>query len=542
MADGTVRAPVAVEFKAEGIESVRQGLRLVRGDLEESGASSEKFAMGARRASFALEEMARSGEVAGRGLRELLATGAEMAFSFGIGGPIVAAVAVLGLAFVDHFRRAREEIEKTRTQAITALEDIARSGDVTAIGRKKQYAYSGDPYAMRKPDESDAEFVARSSGLQGIRARIEELRATLPKEIVDQGGLGKFFRGSYATPIANAGQELRELIRLLGEYKRQIAEIDPIFARAIKAQNEIEVNALKAAREKAALQMPAEMTGFDDAQMKRFRDGVPLIGKLGDAFQTLRGQLAGEADVLMREFYAGTTTAERRLEIETKLAEILKQQAETAPRVVVPVPGVKGGSVDPFKPAWVDDMVKRWEQVGDSAAKGFVSTLAAGIRGGVDAALRGGGIGSIFAGIGGAITAGLGSIFEEIGTAALAGMAIMAKIKAAIIAFAPEVGIPLAIGLIAFGALLQGAGGRLGGGGSAGGYGGGSSVTSSLPQIIDRGFINPAAQNAGANVTPRASITMPILAVNPNDPATQRLIAQTQRNAERGGAIRGVGG
>lgn len=550
------------EFRAVGLDTVRRSLdtlrklaqdtnrdtaasarRVAEATAEGGNALGEKFAMGARRASFAIEEIARSGEVAGRGLRELIATGAEMAFSFGIGGPIVAAIGVVGLAFVNHFTRAREEIDKTRTEALTALEDIARSGDLVAAARHQGELYSGQSYALRKPDESDADFIARSQGVRGIRARIEELRRTLPKYIVDQGGLTAHARGSYSEQEFQQGNELRELITLLGQYKTQLAETIPIVNRLMAAEGDRAHNALEAAREQAGLKLPGELPEFDDAFLQRLKAAAPAIGQIGEASRSLAQQLDAQMSVLFKEYYAASTTAERRLAIEKELTDLLKQQGELAPKLVVPVPKLDGlvNGVDKFKPQWVDQMVETWKQVGESAAQGFSRSLVDGIRAGVSIALRGGGIGSIFAGVGGAIVSGLGTIFEQIGTAALAGMAIMAKIKAAIIAFAPEVGIPLALGLIAFGALLQGAGGGLGGRGGGGGGGGYGNYSSSLPQIIDRGFINPGAANAAANVTPRASITMPILAINPNDPATKRLVDETIRGLDGRGTIRGVG-
>lgn len=76
-------------------------------------------------------------------------------------------------------------------------------------------------------------------------------------------------------------------------------------------------------------------------------------------------------------------------------------------------------------------------------------------------------------------------------------------------------GIPAALALIALGATMQavGGGGRSGGmASSVGGY------SSSLPQIIDRGYINPSAAARGANVTPMQPVTVNATIIGKNDP------------------------
>lgn len=521
MADSLVRAPVAVEFQATGVEEVRRGLRLVKGDIGEAGASTEQFAVGARRMSFALEEMARSGEVAGRGLRELVATGGEMALSFGEGGPLVAAVAVLGLAFIDHFRRAREEIQKTEEQFKESFDRMVNAGDVQGLTKQAQDIFVGTP-AKHFED-----------GIAAMERKLDELKAKAKPDTLFVG-TGPGGVAQIARPFGVLTDDITALNTKLEEARKRFNEL----AQAIQDTKNVPkvfgpLDAVKVTAG-AADRVPATPPGLDEDFIKRLKDVVPVIGEIGDASKSLASQLNDETSVLLREYSATTTTQQRRLEIEQKLVEILKQQAEIAPRIRVPVPNVTVTGGDKFLPDWAKGAVPAWRKMGEALGDALSTGVGAGLR----AAISSGNIAAGFRALTGSVLAGLGSVIERLGEQALAA-AILANTALKSI-FTPA-GIAASLGLIALGVSLQALGGAAGGGGGGGGGGGygGGSYTSSLPQIIDRGFINPAASSAGSGVQARPSITVPILAINPNDPASKRLAQELVRNASQRGDVRG---
>lgn len=165
--------------------------------------------------------------------------------------------------------------------------------------------------------------------------------------------------------------------------------------------------------------------------------------------------------------------------------------------------------------------------IGDS----FGQTLAQSIGVGIRAGIEGGGIAGGFKAMAGAVLQAVGGMFEQIGVAALAGMKFMATIKSAILGFAPELGIPAAIGLIVFGASLAAIGGSMGGRGSVGGGGGsgGYGYGSSLPGIIDRGLINPGNPLATsmAALEARPSVSFPgAVFIGTDDPGAQTQIVR----------------
>lgn len=504
--------------------------------VERAAAQTEqrlgRLGMGARGLASGLETMARSGQASGEALKHVVAQGADMAFLFGGAGPIIGAIGILGVAIYNLFDRARKEMVATRTKFVQELEQMGRAGDLGAATQKQGQLFSGDQYALRHPDESDAEFIARRGGLQGVRARIEELKRSLPARF-QPGGTGFSYLGSTDTDVAKQAQELHDLLGILGRLKTEYAGVTAVVDKLTQKEAEQAAVRLQLAREQASEKGAlAGGTPMDEGFVSRLQSALPVLGQIGDASKSMAQQLNDQMSVLFREYYATTTTAERRLAIEKDLADLLKQQSDLAPRVIVPIPKLDGivDGIDRHKPEWVDAMVETGKQLGASVAQGLQSTLVSGIQAGMQQLVAGGGIGGAFKAFGGAILSGLGQIFVMIGERALAGLAIMAKVKHAIQAFLPEVGIPLAIGLIAFGTALQAVGGGMGGGGGSGGRGyGGGGYGSSLPEIIDRGVIAaPTGAVARASaVAPRAGDTFHFTILGPNDPQLHRDLAKT---------------
>jgi hypothetical protein len=161
------------------------------------------------------------------------------------------------------------------------------------------------------------------------------------------------------------------------------------------------------------------------------------------------------------------------------------------------------------------------EQVQGAIANGLGDAISAGF----DAAFaKGGNVGKGIAAFAGAVGKTIGGVFKQIGTQSLLGLSFMQKIKDAIIAFSPGLGITAAIGLIAFGSALQAGGDRAiqnaSGGGSrsisASGYSGG---VTNAPIVVNP--VGSIANLAGVRAVSPTVINATIIG-SPNDPVVQR--------------------
>lgn len=485
---------VEVSFGTKGVEGVQRGLKLVGATGESTG---RQVGGAMRQIAGGAEMIARQGKVTGEALKQIVAQGAEMAFMFGAGGPIVGAFAIVGLAIyqnvTNRMQEAREEINKTRG----AIEDIRRSTDLMDVGRKQQGLFSGDPAAIRKEGESAAVFLARSRGLEGVRSRMDELMPGIPNNILEQIARGKkTFRGGAAAGANDRYNEFAELFGLQGGLEQQFATAQEVGTKLGQNLGEGLKRGLSETQKKADADAPLSLSTVEssialndmlDAILKRGVGGVQLTQGGGTQTTTRLGGLEGA-----RAF------------------------------------GLKAADLgDQFKNMVVNPLA---EQIRASLANGLGDAISAGF----DAAFaKGGNIGKAAAAFGAGALSTLGGVFKQIGIHSLIGLKFMAAIEAAIKTFNPTLGIVASLGLIAFGSMLQSAGSRVSANASGGGSGGGASSTAPA-QIIDRGFINPSSTSTtAANMTMRSPVNNFVTFIGPNDPQAQRMWRELQRNSER---------
>lgn len=484
----SARAPVEVSFQTTGVDEVRRGIRVVRddvGDLESSSEGlGEKFAMASRHMAMGLEEVSHSGEVAGRGMKQLITTGAEMALSFGPGGPLVAAVGILGLAFVDHFMRAREEIKKTEEQFEDSLKQMINAGNNAALMKQAEDLFRGTP------------FEHFQDGIAALERQLAPLKAERAK--LEASGMSPFY-----APMGPGGQAAPTA---LGQVIQQIGAIDEKLDPVKKNFEELRQAILDVNN------TPLDIRGLPTVTT---RENAPGKSQPNQRFVDIgRGPTDEQLGKDLAELL-GRTTLESLVAKETKGSiarlggqpgsELSKDVAEEAKRL-----GDAFG--ESFK-----QTENRAKEVTDHLRAQLADGLAGAITSGIDAGIRalftsGGNLGKAFAALGRSAIASLGAMVEEFGVNALK-TAILANTVLRSI-FTPA-GIPAALALIALGATMQavGGGGRSGGmASSVGGY------SSSLPQIIDRGYINPSAAARGANVTPMQPVTVNATIIGKNDP------------------------
>lgn len=302
----------AVKAAAGGMGTTMTGL----GTATES--TGRKFGLAARQFSFAGEQMARTGQIAGGGLRMMIASGAEMAFMFGTTGPVIGALAITAVSIGTYFANARKEIEETVLKAREAAKSLSKMG-VSDAGEEARRLFSGDPLSTAKdPTTRRAEEI----GVGGLRAQKASLEATVES-------LRKVADETKRTPVGliQAERALLEIDRLLKDIEPRYAKVFGQFQKAAASEGARMANLARITAPRAQGAGTGGFTGapsdggwFGDVNIpnipaQRFFDGgktgkgavwdMPgggggMLGKIGgagkDIFSSLAGGLMGAFD------------------------------------------------------------------------------------------------------------------------------------------------------------------------------------------------------------------------------------------------------
>jgi hypothetical protein len=181
-----------------------------------------------------------------------------------IPGLIAAVVGGSAAAVVKIWTNAKEETAKAREEFTRELVAASRQQDLGDIGKLRQRAFSGDPFAaqegQRKGESAEA-FEARRLGIEGINREIARVQATI--QSVDVSKMDKIFgvgKEKLAQLEANTQAErrlktLRTELALVGE---EAARLDPILSNLVKQ----------------GAPTPSQLQGFNVAQIK---DSVDLM-------------------------------------------------------------------------------------------------------------------------------------------------------------------------------------------------------------------------------------------------------------------------
>lgn len=215
-----------------------------------------RMAGGARQLASGLDQMARSGQTAGEGLKSVISSGAEMAFVFGAGGPIVGAIGIAGLAIFSLFDRARKEMEATRKKAEAEIAQLRKAG-VGAQVERQQELYSG------------------AGGIQSTESRIgtirEELKGTAVTPGMDTREVERRNERNFALTA-----ELLELEKKLVVMKREHAEVAKMVEKSVAKTVELEATGARLAEEERR-KREAEAFAREKGEWKnRPMDGEPF--------------------------------------------------------------------------------------------------------------------------------------------------------------------------------------------------------------------------------------------------------------------------
>jgi hypothetical protein len=189
-------------------------------------------------------------------------------------------------------------------------------------------------------------------------------------------------------------------------------------------------------------------------------------------------------------------------------------------------------------PQEVLDRVARDMQIEQQLTQSIGSAIANGIINGFAVGLSQGGIAEGFAQMGAQILQQFGALMVDLGVQAIIAGKFMAGIMKWIVAN-PILAIALGAGLVAAGAAIGGRRSRGVGGAGAGSGGFGGTDTTHI-RIADRAGSVPNRSLAlpgtqGNLTTPGNPVTVNVGLLNPNDPASQRLLLSAVRSGERRG-------
>lgn len=483
---------VKVKFTADGIEGVRRGLKLVRDD---AGPTGQQWGNASRQIAFGLENIARQGKVTGESLKQIISQGSNMAFAFGPQGAIVAGIVTVGVAIYEHItgkmKEAREEIRSFNED----IANLLRTNNLTGAGDLAQRMYSGDRFASPGKDESAADFQARQLGQLGLQGLIASKRADRDAALA---------RYKVVVPLTDKTQQQWDEMKNLGKTIEGLnGELD-VLTPLLEKYTDQATKAKEALDKLSAAEGKRVSVGAKLAQEQFNKEYAALTAPGGKDIRVTELGLPG--------FTMG--------------AKFGKPQDYDFARSLRKVPNLL--ETDAGK-----GMIDQAKQIGNA----FADTLADSIASGMQRAFaKGAGLSDVFGAIAQSALSGLGSISVQIGKAALAQMAFIKTIAEAIASWNPALGIAAAIGLIAFGSALQGAGGRIGGAG--GGYGGGGGYGSSGgygSQVIDRGIIDPT--RGAANLTAKAPVNNYFNVIGERDPVAIRSLQRMLANGKERGEL-----
>jgi hypothetical protein len=243
------------------------------------------------------------------------------------------------------------------------------------------------------------------------------------------------------------------------------------------------------------------------------------------------------------------------LEVETAIAEEDTKRQTSANRALGPadqyavklgaarqealkkmVAGQSAGVVDGWLSSMQDSLrAETWKPI----IANFTTALGDSVRSGFQSAFNGEGVSGAIGAFAGSMLQALGSMAIQIGTAALSFLILQQIIKGGIEAWAPELGIAGALGLIALGGALEALGGSMGGSSGSGSGGGGSSYSAaSYGNRSSSGVLYPNAappNTQGLKAQPVQQFNFTV--IGERDPQAQRAIKRLIQNADARGNV-----
>lgn len=421
--------------------------------------------------------------------------------------------------------KVRGEYEKWLETASGKMQQLAKANDQLKIavarlftGVRTDVASGGASLLSWLADVLDGFREADEAGERFWAHLAERMRILAPLPIPTLPGVTVEARTQRPT-ITISGEETEQekiakvMARLEEERRAKIAAQVAAIAKLV------ELRKLEAGDVATIFRLEAELT----AELERGNLTLQRRVDITEQLLALQGSLGKRPDT--REMTPSKETKPARSFERMDLPAHIQEQ-------------LAGGGLK-FPPELLDQ-IQRDMQIEQQLTQAVGSAIANGIINGFAVGLSQGGIAEGFAQMSAQILQQFGSIMVELGVQAILAGKMMAGIMAFIVAN-PILAIALGAGLVAAGAAIGGRRGHAGGGGRSS-VGGGSFGDSDSSRIFvanragsvpNRSMALPGAQgNLGAMAAP---VTVNTMLLNPNDPATQRVLAQAVRAGERRG-------
>jgi hypothetical protein len=504
------------------------------------GLRNEHAMAGAARG---LEMLGRTGSLTGRSLDAVVGQVSQMAFAFGPGGQLVAAIGISTAAIVEMFMRTSREAKKAADEAIKEFDRIAHM-DVKGQGEAASILYGGDP----------------NSATPYQQASLAELKRLRAAALKDQKDGTSSFTGAYGITTKSLSDDAKKAADSLKDLNKEIERRNDLLSSINGPAGSL----ARAGAKQAADDLPGFVTDQLAAQATADKAATKAAQKAHDAAikAFARGveerQKASEAAVAT-EVAKITDANDPNVSLNENLARALNRKIGTASG------SAQKGLLDGLIPSKEDskefmlglersisDAIKNdpfiaFQKAIKDLAKRMQDelqrTLGDGLAAGFEAAFSGKGIGNAFKSLAATVLSGLGGFLEQLGGAMLLTGVWMTLFAESIKKLNGPGAIAAGVGLIAAGAALKALAGRFGGGQSAGSGGGGgySGSGAGLSQIIDRGTINPNSytQTDARTIPNKPTIHASFNVIGPDDPNAVRSIDEILRRIDQRGSLAG---
>ena len=209
---------VSVQFGATGEEQIAASTERINKSIESVGTAVEgmqrRFEHVGVALSFAVTALANDQET---GLTRAAHAVALLGFAFGpLAGIATTTMAIVAEEIVKNMEAAAKAAEKSSLAIQKSIADVGRGGDFAKGNETMGRILNGDPFAFRGEvaDETDAQVLARSKGLNGINEELERMNALL------ENGVG----------LTNEQyKEVNDLAPLYTEYEADLRRIKDVM-------------------------------------------------------------------------------------------------------------------------------------------------------------------------------------------------------------------------------------------------------------------------------------------------------------------------
>lgn len=476
----TKLSSLAVQISAIGVDQVKSAMRELGGTAEStSNRMATHYGKAARSLTLITNEAVRAGEIGGSALQKILTIGGDMAGMFGVGGAVVGAVSIAGLAIFNFFDRTRKEMEKTAEDAISLMRRVRDESGVSGLA-DLNLLKSGDPLSEDKR--------LRMGSLPDLEARKTKLQSEIRPLLI--GASGMTIGGATREQASQLKQLNDEIERRTGLMR----QLTPLIEGNLTAENRSTIATQRAAEAERSAR--AAETARQAAAERAAAAYVPPV----------RGQMPG---VGLRSSTA--TGGVPMALVSARPDDLIQAQFQQW----------KASLLNPF-----EEFTKT---IAATVRGGLASTLGDAVFQGFSSAFSGKGLGGLFKSFGKTVLAGIGGIFGQLGHIWLAYGLTMFKLGKWL--WTPHTAGWAALGI---GAALMAMSAALGAAGSSGGAiggGGGGGPSSAVPEITNI-KLTPTSVADAARLEPRTGNTYVI--IGQDDPAAQRMLRDMVAKAERG--------